>query len=69
MTYVDISNISPQLFVTVLFFLLIVCPLLSLGVVRFFQQRVKAGITYIASAVVSYVVFLIVADFVAKTWS
>ena len=69
MTYVDISNISPQLFVTVLFFLLIVCPLLSLGVVRFFQQRVKAGITYIASAVVSYVVFLIIADFVAKTWS
>ncbi|MBN3523515.1 hypothetical protein [Paenibacillus apiarius] len=69
MTYVDISSISPQLFVTVLFFLLIVCPLLSLGVVRFFQQRMKAGITYIASAVVSYVVFLIIADFVAKTWS
>ncbi|EPY07258.1 hypothetical protein AZ66_19355 [Paenibacillus sp. E194] len=69
MTYVDISSISPQLFVTILFFLLIVCPLLSLGVVRLFQQRIKVGITYIASALVSYVIFLIVADFVHRTWS
>ncbi|MBD8498407.1 hypothetical protein [Paenibacillus arenosi] len=68
MTYVDISTISPQLFVTVLFFLLIVCPLVSLGIVRFFQQRVKQGLIYIAIAIVSYIVFLIVADFVAKTW-
>ncbi|MFD3271888.1 hypothetical protein ACE3MS_17500 [Paenibacillus dendritiformis] len=68
MTYVDISSISPQLFVTVLFFLLIVCPLVSLGIVRLFQQRVKLGITYIASAVVSYIVFLIAAEFVHKTW-
>ncbi|CAH8718496.1 hypothetical protein M5W83_09290 [Paenibacillus thiaminolyticus] len=68
MTYVDISSISPQLFVTVLFFLLIVCPLVSLGIVRLFQQRVKIGITYIASAIVSYVVFLIAAEFVHKTW-
>lgn len=69
MTYVDISSISPQLFVTILFFLLIVCPLLSLGVVRLFQQRIKVGITYIASAIISYVIFLIVADFVHQTWS
>ncbi|TVX91732.1 hypothetical protein [Paenibacillus agilis] len=68
MTYVDISTISPQLFVTVLFFLLIVCPLVSLGIVRFFQQRTKQGFIYIAIAIVSYIVFLIVADFVAKTW-
>ncbi|MCR8844244.1 hypothetical protein NQ117_11155 [Paenibacillus sp. SC116] len=68
MTYVDISTISPQLFVTVLFFLLIVCPLVSLGIVRFFQQRTKQGFIYIATALVSYVIFLIVADFVAKTW-
>ncbi|MGZ9583947.1 hypothetical protein [Paenibacillus marinisediminis] len=68
MTYVDISEISPQLFVTVLFFLMIVCPLVSLGIVRLFQQKVKSGISYIASAVVSYVIFLIVADMVAKTW-
>ncbi|MDG0873886.1 hypothetical protein L3476_25415 [Paenibacillus thiaminolyticus] len=68
MTYVDISSISPQLFVTVLFFLLIVCPLVSLGIVRLFQQRVKIGITYIASAIVSYIVFLIAAEFVHKTW-
>ncbi|EJW20092.1 hypothetical protein M5X00_12785 [Paenibacillus alvei] len=69
MTYVDISSISPQLFVTILFFLLIVCPLLSLGVVRLFQQRIKVGITYIASAIISYVIFLLVADFVHRTWS
>ncbi|MCG7409067.1 hypothetical protein MH117_16740 [Paenibacillus sp. ACRRX] len=68
MTYVNISDISPQLFVTVLFFLLIVCPLISLGVVRLFQQRVKSGISYIISAIISYVVFMIIAEIVAKTW-
>ncbi|WP_028545727.1 hypothetical protein [Paenibacillus taiwanensis] len=68
MTYVNISDISPQLFVTVLFFLLIVCPLISLGVVRLFQQRVKSGVSYIISAIVSYVVFMIVAEIVANTW-
>ena len=68
MTYVNISEISPQLFVTVLFFLLIVCPLVSLGIVRLFQQKVKSGISYIASAIVSYIVFLLVAQFVADTW-
>ncbi|GAC43827.1 hypothetical protein [Paenibacillus popilliae] len=68
MTYVDIRSISPQLFVTVLFFLLIVCPLVSLGIVRLFQQRVKIGFTYIASAVVSYIFLLIAAAFVHKTW-
>ncbi|WP_195574227.1 hypothetical protein [Paenibacillus sp. 1001270B_150601_E10] len=69
MTYVDISSISPQLFVTVLFFLLIVCPLVSLGIVRLFQQKTKTGVTYIASAIISYIAFILVADFVARTWN
>lgn len=60
MTIVDISNISAPLFVTILFFLLIICPVLSLGVLRLFQGKKRAGITYLASSVVSYVVFMIV---------
>ncbi|UHA74814.1 hypothetical protein [Paenibacillus sp. 481] len=68
MTYVNISTISPQLFVTVLFFLLIVCPLLSLGVLRLFQQKTKVGLIHIVSAIVAYIVFMVVADVVAQTW-
>lgn len=39
MTYVDTSDISAQMFITVLLFLLIIAPLISLGVLRFFKLK------------------------------
>ncbi|OPA73875.1 hypothetical protein BVG16_25885 [Paenibacillus selenitireducens] len=60
MTIVDISSISPSLFITIAVFLLIICPLLSLGVLRLFQERKKAGLTYIVTSIVGYILFTIV---------
>jgi hypothetical protein len=59
-TYVDISNISVEVFVTVLLFLLIIAPLFSLAILRFFQGRPKAGFTLIATGIIIYFVLQLV---------
>ncbi|WP_334076181.1 MULTISPECIES: hypothetical protein [Paenibacillus] len=60
MTIVNLSDISIELFVTVMFFLLIIAPLVSLGVLRLFQGRKKAGLGLIGSGVIGYFVFQLV---------
>ncbi|GIO87755.1 hypothetical protein J25TS5_46870 [Paenibacillus faecis] len=60
MTIVNLSDISIELFVTVMFFLLIIAPLVSLGVLRLFQGRKKAGFGLIGSGVIGYFVFQLV---------
>lgn len=60
MTIVDISSIDPSLFITIAVFLLVICPLLSMGVLRLFQQKKRAGLTYIGSSIVGYIIFIIV---------
>jgi len=63
MTYVDTSDISAQMFITVLLFLLIIAPLISLGVLRFFQAKKKSGFILIGSGAAVYVLFQIIASF------
>lgn len=60
MTIVNLSDISIELFVTVMFFLLIIAPLVSLGVLRLFQGRKKVGFGLIGSGVIGYFVFQLV---------
>ncbi|WP_373316247.1 hypothetical protein [Paenibacillus cookii] len=62
-TYVDTSNISAEVFVTVLLFLIIIAPLFSLAILRFFQGKKKAGLLLIAAGVAVYLVFQIVMKF------
>jgi len=57
LTYVDTSNISAQMFITVLLFLLVIAPLFSLAILRFFQAKRKSGFTLIFAGVLTYVVF------------
>ncbi|WP_379131275.1 hypothetical protein [Paenibacillus sp. sgz500958] len=57
MTYVDTSDISAQMFITVLLFLLIIAPLISLGILRLFQSRKKSGFTLIGSGIGVYLLF------------
>lgn len=65
MTVVDTSDISAQLFVTVMFFLLIIAPLISLGVLRLFQGKRKAGFGLIGGGVCSYFVFHLIASIIS----
>lgn len=60
MTYVNTSDISPQVFVTVLLFLLVIAPMFSLGILRLFQGKKKAGFLLIASGVGAYVIFQLI---------
>ncbi|WP_054956904.1 hypothetical protein [Paenibacillus dakarensis] len=57
MTYVDTSNISAQMFVTVLLFLLVIAPLFSLAILRFFQGKKKAGFSLIGAGGGVYAIF------------
>ena len=63
MTYVDTSDISARMFITVLLFLLIIAPLISLGVLRLFQSKKKSGLMLIGSGIALYVIFQISALF------
>ncbi|GAB6927255.1 hypothetical protein JCM10914A_12380 [Paenibacillus sp. JCM 10914] len=60
MTYVSTAEISADVFVTVLLFLLIIAPLFSLGILRFFQSKKKAGFILIGSGAGVYVVFQLI---------
>ncbi|OMD42376.1 hypothetical protein BSK56_25460 [Paenibacillus borealis] len=62
MTYVDTSDLSAQMFITVLL-LLIIAPLVSLGVLRLFQSRKKSGFMLIISGVVVYTIFQVIMSF------
>ncbi|AIQ20560.1 MULTISPECIES: hypothetical protein [unclassified Paenibacillus] len=63
MTYVDTSDLSAQMFITVLLLLLIIAPLVSLGVLRLFQSRKKSGFMLIISGVVVYAIFQVIMSF------
>lgn len=60
MTYVSTADISAQMFVTVLLFLLVIAPLFSLGILRLFQGKKKLGFILLGSGVGVYVVFQII---------
>lgn len=64
MTYVDTSDISAQMFITVLLFLLIIAPLISLGILRLFQSKKKSGFMLIGSGFAVYVLFQIITSLV-----
>lgn len=57
MTYVDTSDISAAMFITVLLFLIIIAPLISLGILRLFQGKKKQALRYILSGVATYFIF------------
>ncbi|WNS42953.1 hypothetical protein [Paenibacillus sp. MMS20-IR301] len=60
MTYVDTSDITAKMFITVLLLLLIIAPLISLGVLRLFQSRKKSGFMLITGGVAVYAIFQLV---------
>ncbi|GJM72600.1 hypothetical protein HMSSN036_48160 [Paenibacillus macerans] len=65
MTIVDTSDISVEMFVAVMFFLLLIAPLVSLGVMRLFQGRKKAGFTLLGCGVAGYLIFQLLAGWLS----
>lgn len=62
MTVTDVSKISADLFILGVVFILLIFSLLSLGVLRMFQQRFRAGWISFGGAVVSAIVFFLILD-------
>ncbi|WP_308858298.1 hypothetical protein [Paenibacillus sp. R14(2021)] len=60
----DVSQISAALFITGAIFIMLFFSLLSLGVLRMFQQRFRSGAYSFIGAVVSGVVF----GFILNQW-
>ncbi|MCJ8014519.1 hypothetical protein MUG84_22725 [Paenibacillus sp. KQZ6P-2] len=56
-TYVDTTNISTEMFITVLLFLIVIAPLFSLAILRFFQGKKKSGFLLIGTGFVVYLVY------------
>ncbi|MBO2945559.1 hypothetical protein JJQ72_16395 [Paenibacillus sp. F411] len=60
MTYVNTSEIDGGLFLTVMLFLLVIAPLFSLAIMKFFQGKKRTGFILMGAGVSSYVVFTLV---------
>lgn len=60
MAFLDTSDISIRMFITMLLLLLIIAPLISLGVLRLFQSRKKSGMMLIISGLGVYALFQVV---------
>ncbi|GMK37998.1 hypothetical protein PCCS19_10520 [Paenibacillus sp. CCS19] len=64
MTLVDVSSVSPALFVIGAVFIMLIFSLLSLGILKMFQLRYRSGWFSFAGAVVSAAVFGVILN----TW-
>lgn len=62
MTVTDVSAISTDLFVLGAIFILLIFSLLSLGILRMFQLRYRAGWYAFGAAVVSAAAFFFILD-------
>ncbi|AGA58130.1 hypothetical protein Theco_2008 [Thermobacillus composti KWC4] len=61
-TVTNVSDISADLFILGVIFILLIFSLLSLGILRMFQQRFRAGWISFGGAVISAVVFFLILD-------
>jgi hypothetical protein len=55
---VDIGGIEPKFFITSAIFILLILSLISLGILRSFQQRVRPAITFFVLGAVSIILFI-----------
>ncbi len=58
MSLVDVSSVSPSLFILGIVFLMLIFGLLSFGILRMFQQKFRTGWFSFAGAIVSFAVFM-----------
>jgi len=57
---VDVSDVSADLFIIAVVFILLIFGLLSFGILQMFQQRFRLGWYNFAGALVSFIVLMII---------
>ncbi|MFK7695493.1 hypothetical protein [Paenibacillus sp. HJGM_3] len=58
MGLVDIGGIEPKFFATSAIFILLILSLLSMGILRTFQQRVRPAVVFFVLSAASLVLFI-----------
>ncbi len=64
MDLVDVSEVSPELFITGIIFIMLIGSFLSLGVLRFFQLRKRQGSMFMGLSALTFIALIIVVN----TW-
>ncbi|WP_256757140.1 hypothetical protein [Cohnella sp. WQ 127256] len=64
MEVVDVSNVSPALFITGAIFIMVIGSFMSVGILRLFQLKKRQGGIFMGLSVVSFVMLLVVVN----TW-
>ncbi|WP_373230517.1 hypothetical protein [Cohnella sp.] len=64
MELVDVSNVSAELFIIGVIFIMLIGSFLSLGVLRFFELKKRQGVIYMFLSALSFVSLIIVVN----TW-
>ncbi|QMV44222.1 hypothetical protein [Cohnella cholangitidis] len=59
---VDVTEVSPELFITGIIFIMLIGSFLSLGVLRFFQLRKKQGGMFMGLSALSFVLLIVVTN-------
>jgi hypothetical protein len=59
---VDVTEVSPELFITGIIFIMLIGAFLSLGVLRFFQLRKKQGGMYMGLSALSFIMLIVVTN-------
>jgi hypothetical protein len=59
---VDVSQVSRELFITGVIFILLIGSFLSLGVLRFFQLRKKQGSVFMGLSALTFVALILVVN-------
>ncbi|QJD82261.1 hypothetical protein [Cohnella herbarum] len=62
MDLVDVSAVSPELFITGIVFIMAIGSFLSLGVLRFFQLRKKQGSVFMGLSALSFIGLVVVVN-------
>lgn len=60
MSVVDVSDVSADLFIIAVVFILLIFGLLSFGILKMFQQRYKFGWISFSGAAVSFIVLMVI---------
>ena len=64
MEVVDVSGVSPELFITGIIFIMLIGSFLSLGVLRFFQLKKQQGGMFLGLSALSFIGLVVVVN----TW-
>ncbi|WP_239613805.1 hypothetical protein [Cohnella mopanensis] len=59
---VDVTEVSPELFITGIIFIMLIGSFLSLGVLRFFQLRKKQGGMFMGLSALSFIMLIVVTN-------